>query len=80
MPHDFGRNRSTPIKRVVKLKAETDLVETLGNMQISDEILENTAFQKDWLGNATHPLDAQMRSLGLREAVPPDKKQLNLVI
>ena len=74
IPHDFGRNRPTPINSEAQLKAEMDLVETLGNMQISNAILKDTAFPKDQQGNIIHPLDAQMRSLGLQEAVPLDKK------
>ena len=76
IPHDFGRNRPTPINSEAQLKAEMDLVETLGNMQISNEILKDTEYPKDRQGNATHPLDAQMQSLGLREAVPLDRKTL----
>ena len=74
IPHDFGRNRPAPINSEARLKAEMDLVETLGNMQISNEILKDTEYPKDQHGNAIHPLDAQMRSLGLREAVPLDRK------
>lgn len=70
IPHDFGRNRPTPINSEAQLKAEMDLVETLGNMQISNEILKDTEYPKDRQGNATHPLDAQMQSLGLRIAPP----------
>ena len=76
IPHDFGRNRPTPINSEVQLKAEMDLVETLGNMQISNEILKDTEYPKDRQGNAIHPLDARMRSLGLREAVPLDRKSV----
>ena len=74
VPHDFGRNRPTPINSEAQLKAEMDLVETLGNMQISNKILKDTEFPKDQQGNIIHPLDAQMQSLGLQEAVPLDKK------
>ena len=74
IPHDFGRNRPTPINSEAQLKAEMDLVETLGNMQISNKIVKDTEFPKDQQGNIIHPLDAQMRSLGLQEAVPLDKK------
>lgn len=70
IPHDFGRNRPTPINSEAQLKAEMDLVETLGNMQISNKILKDTEYPRDRQGNAIHPLDAQMRSLGLREALP----------
>lgn len=76
IPHDFGRNRPTPINSEAQLKAEMDLVETLGNMQISNKILKDTEYPKDQQGNAIHPLDAQMRSLGLREAAPLDNKSV----
>ena len=61
IPHDFGRNRPTLIDKEVQLKAEMDLVETLGNMQISVEILTNTEYPEDRQGNAIHPLDAPMQ-------------------
>ena len=73
IPHDFGRNRSTPINSEAQLKAEMDLVETLGNLQISNKILKDTEYPSDQQGNTIHPLDAQMQSLGLQEAAPLDK-------
>lgn len=76
VPHDFGRNRPTPINSEVQLKAEMDLVETLGNIQISNDILKDTEYPIDRKGNAIHPRDAQMRSLGLREAVPLDRRSV----
>lgn len=76
IPHDFGRNRPTSINSEAQLKAEMDLVETLGNMQISNEILKSTEYPKDRQGNLIHPLDAQMRSLGLRETVPLERKSV----
>ena len=76
IPHDFGRNRQTPINTEAQLKAEMDLVETLGNMQISNEILKDTEYPKDQQGNATHRLDAQMRALGLRETIPLGRKSV----
>ena len=45
-------------------------------MQISNEILKDIKYPKDREGNAIHPHDAQMRSLGLREAVPLDRKSV----
>ena len=73
IPHDFGRKRPTIISSEAQLKAEMDLVETLGNMQISNRVLKGTEFPKDHHGNATHPYDARMESLGLDEAVPVEK-------
>ena len=52
IPHDFGRNRTTPINSEAQLKAEIDLLEALGNMQISNEILKDTDYQTDRQGNA----------------------------
>lgn len=76
IPHDFGRNRPTPINSEAQLRVEMDLVETLGNMQISNEILKDTEYPKDQQGNSTHPLDAQMRSLKLQEVISLDRKSV----
>ncbi len=76
IPHDFGRNRPTPIDSEAQLKAEMDLVETLGNMQISNAILKDTEYPNDGQGNAIHPLDAQMQSLGLQEAVALERDSI----
>lgn len=42
IPHDFGRMRPAPIDTEDQLKAEVDLVELLGNMRISNEVLKET--------------------------------------
>ena len=70
IPHDFGRARPTVINSEAQLKAELDLVETLGNMQISNGILKHTEFTRDREGKRVHPLDARFNSLGLDELVP----------
>ncbi|KAK3172011.1 hypothetical protein OEA41_004095 [Lepraria neglecta] len=67
IPHDFGRNRPTPINSKKLLKAEMGLV------QISNEIMKETEYSKGRQGMAINPLDAQMQSLGLTEAVPLEK-------
>ena len=73
IPHDFGRSRPPPINTEIKLKMEMDLVETLGNMQISDKIIKETENTKDLDGHAVHVLDAQFSSLGLQETTPLEK-------
>ena len=73
IPHDFGRRRPVPIDNQMQLKTEMDLVETLGNMQISNEIMRETEFPKNSHGSVIHPLDAQLRSLALQEVVPLKK-------
>ena len=64
IPHDFGRNRPTPISSEAQLRVEMDLVETLGNMQISNKVLNETEYPQDRNGIALHPYDARMESLG----------------
>lgn len=76
IPYDFGRRRPVAIDNEVQSKTEMDLVETLGNMQISNEIIKETEYPKDSSGRIMHPLNAQMRSLGLNEAVPLDTTSL----
>jgi poly [ADP-ribose] polymerase len=56
-----------------QLKKEITLVETLGNMEIANEIIKETEDVKNEDGSQLHPLDAQFQSLGLDEAVPLDK-------
>ena len=73
IPHDFGRKRPTVISNEAQLRAEMDLVETLGNMQISNQVMKGTESPKDQDGTATHPYDARMRSLALDEAVPVER-------
>ena len=70
IPHDFGRARPPPITNTAQLQAEIDLVETLGNMQITNNILKETEYPKDLNGNLIHPLDAQLRSLNLDVVEP----------
>lgn len=73
IPHDFGRSRPKPISDETALQAEMDLIETLGNMQIANKVLEETETPTDRQGNAIHPYDARMNSLGLDEAIALDR-------
>lgn len=72
IPHDFGRGRPTPINSDAQLKAEMNIVKSLGNMQISNAILEETEGSQARQGSGFHPLDAQFASLGLTEATRLD--------
>ena len=72
IPHDFGRQRPTPITDESKLQVELDLIDSLGNMQITNEILKETKSPREPQSNTTHPLDAQLASLGLKEVIPLD--------
>jgi len=72
IPHDFGRKRPAPINTENQLKAEVDLVEMLGNMRISNEVLKETETSREGQ-SAVHPLDARMATLGLQEALALDE-------
>ncbi|KAL8821786.1 MAG: hypothetical protein Q9191_007244 [Dirinaria sp. TL-2023a] len=72
IPHDFGRQRPTPITNETQLQAELDLIESLGNMQIANEILKKTGSPTEQKSSMTHPLDDRMAALGLQEAIPLD--------
>jgi len=73
IPHDFGRKRPAPINTEDQLKAEVDLVEMLGNMRISNEVLKETETSREGQ-SAVHSLDARMASLGLQEALALDER------
>lgn len=75
IPHDFGRKRPAPINTEDLLKAEVDLVEMLGNMRISNEVLKETETSREGQ-SAVHPLDARMASLVLQEALALDEGSL----
>ena len=72
IPHDFGRQRPTPITDKRRLQAELDLVESLSNMQVVNQVLRETNSPRGQGSNNIHPLDARMASLGLQEAMPLD--------
>lgn len=68
IPHDFGRMRPPVIDSEEILKKEIELVETLGDMQIANEIMKDAAHPVDADGNQVHSLDLQFKSLDLEEA------------
>lgn len=75
IPHDFGRKRRATINTEDQLKAEVDLVEILGNMRISNEVLKETETSREGQ-SAVHSLDARLASLGLQEALALDERSL----
>lgn len=76
IPHDFGRKRPSPITDEAQLKAEVDLLETLGNMQFSNKILNDTESPGADQGLSIHPQNAQFSSLGLQEVTPLESASL----
>lgn len=66
IPHDFGRRRPPVINAEELLKREIALLESLGDMQIADEIMK----QAKTADTSINPLDRQYNGLGLEEMTP----------
>ncbi|KAL1688372.1 PARP-1-like protein [Schizophyllum commune] len=64
IPHAFGRNRPTPIGDERVLKAELDLVDALGDMEVASKLISSST-PRDASGAPMNPLDAKFRSLDL---------------
>jgi len=69
IPHAFGRNRPPTIASEEQLKREIELLESLSDMKIAQEIMKN-AKAKDTDKDPVHPLDRQFNGLGLNEMTP----------
>ena len=69
IPHSFGRNRPPMISSDERLKKEVDLLESLSDMEIANEIMKDASVS-DEKGNITHPLDRQYAGLGMQEMTP----------
>lgn len=64
IPHAFGRQRPPVLSTVQQIKREIELLETLTDMEIANEImLDANAAELD----EVHPLDRQFQGLNLRE-------------
>ncbi|PGH12233.1 hypothetical protein AJ79_04413 [Helicocarpus griseus UAMH5409] len=66
IPHVFGRNRPPVINNQDIIKREVDLLETLTDMEIADEIMKASKASE----GGVHPLDVQYAGLGLEEMLP----------
>ncbi|MCJ1433535.1 hypothetical protein MMC27_002898 [Xylographa pallens] len=71
IPHSFGRNRPPVISNNDLLKREVELLESLSDMSIAEEIMKGA---KDDSGSSVHPLDNQYAALGLNEMTPLQNK------
>ena len=67
IPHSIGRSRPPVIKTNDLLKREVELLESLGDMSIAEEIMKGA---KDDSERSVHPLDNQYTALGLNEMTP----------
>lgn len=69
IPHDFGRNRPRPITDEEHLKREIDLLDSLSDMKIAEDIIKE-AKSKGSYDSDMHPLDRQYAGLGMSEMTP----------
>lgn len=68
IPHSFGRNRPPIIGNEVTLKREIDLLESLSDMEIANEIMKDAKLSTG--DNTVHPLDRQFAGLNMQELTP----------
>ena len=68
IPHSFGRNRPPLISTENMLKREIELLESLSDMEIANEIMKDATANDG--GPLIHQLDRQFAGLGLQEMTP----------
>ncbi|KAI9812723.1 MAG: hypothetical protein M1827_004479 [Pycnora praestabilis] len=71
IPHSFGRRRPPPIDSEDMLKREIQLLESLSDMEIANEIMDARKVA-DEADLAIHALDRQYAGLGMSEMTPLD--------
>ncbi|KAL2356801.1 poly polymerase catalytic domain-containing protein [Cryomyces antarcticus] len=71
IPHSFGRQRPPIINNDDMLKREVELLDSLSDMSIADEIMKGA---KEDVTDAVHPLDRQYQGLGMSEMTPLDRE------
>lgn len=67
IPHDFGRRHPHPITTGEDLKREIELLESLSDMKIAEDIMNQAKASVD---TSVHPLDRQYKGLGMNEMTP----------
>jgi poly [ADP-ribose] polymerase 2/3/4 len=72
IPHNFGRNRPPQINSEIMLRREIELLESLSDMRLTEEIMKEGMKSRN--GNNVHPLDQQFTGLGMAEVAPLDPK------
>ena len=70
IPHSFGRSRPPVISDDNRVKKEIDLLDSLSDMSIAEEIMKPQ--DDDGEGDIIHPLDRQYLGLDMEEMVPLD--------
>lgn len=75
IPHNFGRNRPRPITDEEHLKKEIELLDSLSDMKIAEDIIKE-AKSKSGYHSDLHPLDRQYAGLGMAEMTPLSPKSV----
>jgi poly [ADP-ribose] polymerase len=70
IPHYFGRRKAPVIGNIHLLKREIDLLESLSDMRIAEEIMKDS--KKRNADSDVSPIDAQYASLNMAEMTPLD--------
>jgi poly [ADP-ribose] polymerase len=70
IPHSFGRNRPPIVNNDDMLKREVELLESLSDMSIAEEIMKTA---KEDVTSTVHPIDRQYAGLGMAEMTPCKK-------
>lgn len=77
IPHAFGRNRPPVIQDDRLMKKEIELIESLTDMQLANEIMKTAKGDKK---NDTHLIDRQYEGLGMQEMTPCECTFRNAII
>ena len=67
IPHSFGRNRPPIINNDDMLKKEIELLESLSDMRVAEELMKDA---RDDGADVIHPLDRQYQGLNMNEMTP----------
>lgn len=74
IPHSFGRNRPPVIQDDRLMKKEIELIESLTDMQLANEIMKTARGGKG--KNDSHLIDRQYEGLGLQEMTPCEPRYI----
>jgi poly [ADP-ribose] polymerase len=71
IPHAFGIRRAPILQDMSMIKKEIDLLETLTDMQLANDIMKSAKSNKD-AGEQSNVMDRQYEGLGMQEMTPLD--------
>jgi len=76
VPHSFGRTRPPPLNTTEMLQGKFDLINTLTDMTIVQDLMAKEKADTDLAEEIDHPLDRQYRELDCTiEVVPPKSEE-----